>query len=77
MQTSKIIEIGGVFIGAVISLPGSRGWRFVSADDRTRAADGCTALTLEDAQVLARRAFLTSGGLAQPVLRESAQNRIT
>lgn len=60
MQTSKIIEIDGVFIGAAISLPEAQGWRFVSADQRASEADGCTAPTLRDAQMLAKRAFVTS-----------------
>ncbi len=77
MQTSKIIEIGGVFIGAAVSLPGSQGWRFVSLDDRARAADGCTALTLQDAQVLARRAYLTSPRAYASEPREAAQNTMT
>jgi hypothetical protein len=59
MQTSKVIEIDGVFIGAAISLPEEQGWRFVSADRRTSEADGCTALTLQDTRMLARRAFIT------------------
>ena len=67
MQTSKIVEIGGVFIGAAISLPESQGWRFVSAHDRTRSADGCTAPTLQDAQVMARRSFLTASPTVQRV----------
>jgi hypothetical protein len=60
MQTSKVIEVDGVFIGAAIRLPESQGWRFVSANDRARAADGATAPTLADASLLARRAFITS-----------------
>ncbi len=60
MQTSKVIEIDGVFIGAAISLPEARGWRFVSADRRTSEADGRTAPTLNDARQMARHAFFTS-----------------
>jgi hypothetical protein len=60
MHTSKVVEVDGVFVGAAIMLPESKGWRFVSADRRARDADGCTAPTLHDAQLLARRAFLTA-----------------
>lgn len=62
MQTSKIIEIDGVFIGAAVRLPEAQGWQFVSADWRAREADGRTAPTLYDTQMLARRAFVTSRG---------------
>jgi hypothetical protein len=60
MQTSKIVEVAGVFIGAAIRLPESQGWRFKAADHRADKADGVTAPTLHDAQMLARRAFLTA-----------------
>jgi len=60
MQSSKIIEVDGVFIGAAVRLPEGGGWRFVSADERSSAADGATAATLEDASMMARRAFVTS-----------------
>ena len=70
MQTSRIIEVDGVFIGAAISLPEKQGWRFVSADYRTSAADGTTAPTLADASILARRAFVTSA-LRKPVLEKA------
>ncbi len=60
MQTSKIIEVDGVFIGAAISLPESQGWRFVSANERSQSADGATAATLADTSLLARRAFITT-----------------
>jgi hypothetical protein len=62
MQTSKIVEIDGIFVGAAVLLPERQGWRFVSTDERAREADGCTAPTLHEAQVLARRAFATSRG---------------
>jgi hypothetical protein len=60
MQTSRIIEADGIFIGAAVSLPESQGWRFVSADSRAAGADGCTAPTLRDARILARRAFFSA-----------------
>jgi hypothetical protein len=60
MQDSKIVEVDGIFIGAAVMLPEAKGWRFVSADIRASQADGCTAPTLADAQVLAKRAFLIS-----------------
>ena len=60
MQTSKIVEVDGVFIGAAVLLPGAQGWRFVAADHRADAADGRVAPTLHDAQQLAKRAFFTS-----------------
>lgn len=60
MQTSKIVEIDGVFVGAAVLLPDSQGWRFVAADHRADAANGCTAATLHDAQQLAKRAFFTA-----------------
>jgi hypothetical protein len=60
MQTSKIVEVDGVFIGAAISLPESKGWLFKAADHRADKADGVTSPTLHDAQQLARRAFFTA-----------------
>jgi hypothetical protein len=60
MQTSKIVEVDGVFIGAAVLLPESQGWRFVAADHRADAADGRIAPTLLDAQQLAKRAFFSS-----------------
>jgi hypothetical protein len=60
MQTSKIVEVDGVFIGAAVLLPEAQGWRFVAADQRAYDADGRTAPTLHDAQQLAKRAFFTS-----------------
>ncbi len=62
MQTSRIIEIDGVFIGAALRLTDDEGWRFVAADHRAGAADGATAATLAEAQLLARRAFIMSRG---------------
>lgn len=71
MQSSKIIEIDGVFAGAAITLPDQSGWRFVSADQRAMQADGCTAPTLQDARMLARRAWFTAATqparVAEPV----------
>jgi hypothetical protein len=60
MQSSRIIEAQGVFIGAAILLPEAQGWRFVSADSRAAGADGCTAPTLRDAGIVARRAFFNA-----------------
>lgn len=57
MHTSKIVEIDGVFVGAAIRLPADQGWRFVSADTRARAADGCVVATLQEAQYMVRRAL--------------------
>lgn len=64
MQTSKIVEVDGVFIGAAVLLPEAQGWRFVAADHRADSADGRTAPTLHDAQQLAKRAYFTSRGRA-------------
>jgi hypothetical protein len=72
MQTSKIVEVDGVFIGAAVLLPDSKGWRFVAADHRADAADGRTAPTLHDAQLLAKKAFFTSRSQAlAPPARQS------
>jgi len=60
MQTSKIVEVDGVFIGAAVRLPEAQGWRFVAADHRADEADGRTAPTLYDTQQLAKRAFFLS-----------------
>ena len=54
MQSSKIVEVDGVFVGAAIRL--TEGWQFVSADARASGADGATAATFADAQMLARQA---------------------
>jgi hypothetical protein len=67
MQTSKIVEVDGIFIGAAILLPGAQGWRFVAADHRADEADGRTAPTLHDAQQLAKRAFFTSRSRPAPL----------
>jgi hypothetical protein len=69
MQKSKIVEVDGVFIGAAVMLPESQGWRFVAADHRADDADGRTAPTLHDTQLLAKRAFFASrsGAPAQGV----------
>jgi hypothetical protein len=69
MQTSKVIEVDGVFIGAAVRLPESQGWRFVSANERARAADGATAPTLADASLLARRAFMTARRVPEALAR--------
>ena len=60
MQSSKIIEIDGVFVGAAIQLSDAQGWRFVAADMRANGDDGVMSESLEDAQMAARRAFFTS-----------------
>ena len=60
MQTSKVVEVDGVFIGAAVLLPNNKGWRFVAAHARALEADGITAPTLHDAQLAARRAFVAS-----------------
>jgi len=67
MQKSKIVEIDGVFIGAAVLLPDSQGWRFVAADHRADAANGCTAATLHDAQLMAKRAFFTARSTTSPL----------
>ena len=61
IRASKIIEVDGVFIGAAVMLPLNKGWRFVAAHMRAEAADGATAPTLHDMQMLAKRAFVTFG----------------
>jgi len=66
MQTSKIVEVDGIFIGAAILLPEAQGWRFVAADHRADEADGQTAPTLHAAQQMAKRAFFSRK--AQPSL---------
>lgn len=60
MKTSKVVEVDGVFIGAAVLLPNNKGWRFVAAHARAQEADGITAPTLHDAQLAARRAYVTS-----------------
>ncbi len=58
MQSSKVVEVDGVFVGAAIRLP--EGWQFVSADVRASGADGATAATFAGAQMLARQAVATA-----------------
>ncbi len=60
LQTSKVVEVDGIFIGAAVLLPNNKGWRFVAAHARAREADGITAPTLHDTQLVARRAFVAS-----------------
>ena len=61
MQSSKVVEVDGVFIGAAVLLPNAKGWRFVAAHARAQEADGVTTPTLREAQHAAKRAFVTSG----------------
>jgi hypothetical protein len=58
MQTSRIIEFDGVFIGAAMELPSEQGWRFVAAHPRASRADGTTSPTFEAAQSMAKHVFL-------------------
>jgi hypothetical protein len=70
MQKSKIVEIDGIFIGVVVLLSDTEGWRFVAADHRAEEANGCIAPTLHDARQLAKRAFFSSrstAGTPRPV----------
>ncbi len=60
MQTSKVVEVDGVFIGAAVLLSNAGGWRFVAAHARAQKADGVTTSTLQEAQLAAKRAFVTS-----------------
>ena len=60
MQTSKVVEVDGTFIGAAILLPDSKSWRFVAAHPRAQQADGLTAPTLHETQLAARRAYMTA-----------------
>ncbi len=60
MHTSKVIEVDGIFLGAAVMLPQSRGWRFVAADQRVVPLDGTVAETIEDTRRLARRAYQAS-----------------
>ena len=69
MQTSKIIEVNGVFVGAAVLLPRAQGWRFVAADQRVIPLDGSVAETIEDTRRIARRLFLAANALA-PAKRE-------
>ena len=60
MQTSKVIEVNGVFLGAAVMLPRAQGWRFVAADQRVGTLDGSIADTIEDTRRIARRIFLAA-----------------
>jgi hypothetical protein len=57
MQTSKVIEVDGVFLGAAVMLPHAQGWRFVAADPRVWPVDGSVAETVEATRRLAKRAL--------------------
>jgi hypothetical protein len=57
MQTSKVIEVDGVFLGAAVMLPHAQGWRFVAADPRVWPVDGTVAETVEATRRLAKRAL--------------------
>ena len=74
MQKSKVVEVDGVFIGAAVLLPNNKGWRFVAAHARAQEADGVTAPTLHDAQLAARRAYVTSRLHEPLVARMPAHN---
>ena len=60
MQTSKVVEVDGTFIGAAILLADSQSWRFVAAHPRAQQADGLTAPTLHETQLAARRAYVSA-----------------
>jgi hypothetical protein len=53
MQTSHIIEVNGVFLGAAVTLGQHSGVRFVATDPRVSALDGSV---LGDVQEARRRA---------------------
>ena len=71
MQTSKIIEVNGVFLGAAVMLPQARGWRFVAADQRVGTLDGSVAETIEDTRRIARRLFLAASAVLPAKLEAS------
>ena len=60
MQTSRIIEIEGIFVGAAMLAGDGETWCFKAADSRTSAAEGAVAGSLADLETMARRAFFTS-----------------
>jgi hypothetical protein len=57
MLPPHIIDIDGVFVGAVIRI--DRGYRFVAIDYRLEELDSTIWPTLADVQRLARRLYLT------------------
>ncbi len=68
MQTSRVIEVDGVFVGVAVLLPDVQGWRFVAADARAQAADGAVAASVRETQLMAKRAFLAARGLVFEVV---------
>jgi hypothetical protein len=59
MQSSRIIEVDGVFLGAAVALPNAQGWQIVATDDRVGPVNGQVAASWTEAQRLARHAFFT------------------
>ena len=59
MQSSRIIEVDGVFLGAAVALPNAQGWQIVATDDRVGPVNGQVTASWTEAQRLARQAFFT------------------
>jgi hypothetical protein len=57
MQSSRIIEVDGVFLGAAVALPDAQGWQIVATDDRVEPVNGKVAPSWSEAQRLTRQAF--------------------
>jgi hypothetical protein len=70
MQTSRVIEIDGVFLGAALSLPDAQGWRIIAADTRVGRVNGMVAANWSEAQKLVRQAFFT--WRPEPAVRQVA-----
>jgi hypothetical protein len=73
MLPPHIIDIDGVFVGAVIRI--DRGYRFVAIDCRLEELDSAIWPTLADVQRLARRLYLT-GSFAGNATPENPRQRI-
>jgi hypothetical protein len=58
MQTSKIIEVDGVFLGAAVALPSQQGWQFIAANGYLTDINGHIASSFIETQRIARQAFL-------------------
>jgi hypothetical protein len=58
MQTSKIIEVDGIFLGAAVALPSHQGWQFVASHSQLGDMSGYRAANVTEIQRMVRQAFL-------------------
>lgn len=60
MRQSRILVVDGVFLGALVALPEQAGWRIAVTDSRISPLQDRICATPQEAERLARQAFLSS-----------------